>query len=275
MAPMRPDRNGVRMSLFVADGDLLVPTDLARGPWSPDALHGGPTAAITVRAIERHLHDTDIDTPWEVARVTLELLRPVPVVSLRCSARTVRPGRKVTLVETSIEADGREVARSVSLAIRRAAIPLPSRIRALPPPDAPDTAATAAVPDGAGEWPAFHNGGVEMRFVSGAWRQPGPAVVWIRLRVPVVDDEEPSPAVRAAAAADFGNGVSSELEFGAWRFLNPELTIHLARPPIGEWIGLDARTILGELGAGMAESALADQDGVFGRAVQSLLIEAS
>jgi hypothetical protein len=132
---------------------------------------------------------------------------------------------------------------------------------------------TTTPPAGADEWVAFHNSGVEMRWVAGRWRQPGPATVWGRLRVPVVAGEETSPVVRAAAIADFGNGISSELEFGQWRFLNPDLTLHLARPPVGEWICLDARTVLGNAGAGLAESSLSDRDGTFGRAVQSLLIE--
>jgi hypothetical protein len=97
--------------------------------------------------------------------------------------------------------------------------------------------------------------------------------VWIRLRVPVVDDEEPTAAMRAAAAADFGNGISSEFAFGSWLFINPDLSIHLARHPVGEWVCLDARTILGDAGSGVAESVLSDQRGVFGRSVQSLLID--
>jgi hypothetical protein len=197
----------------------------------------------------------------------------VPVVPLVCASRTSRPGRKVTLVETSIEAGGTEVARATVLAIRDAAIRLPARIEPIPPPGDPGDAAPAEVPPGAGAWDAFHNRGVEMRFTHGAWREPGPVVVWMRLRVPVVAGEEPSPAVRTCAVADFGNGVSAELEFGSWLFINPELSVHLARPLVGEWVCLDARTVYGGLGAGIAESALSDQEGVFGRAVQSILVE--
>lgn len=267
----------VTAALFEPDGDLLVPTELARGPWSPDALHGGPTAAIAVRAAERHLASMpdreDAGVSWQVARLTLELLRPVPLMPLRLDTRPSRPGRKVARVETSIQAGDREVARSVVLAIRREPVLLPARISPIPAPEGPESARETGVPPGAGEWPAFHNQGVEMRFVRGEWRQPGPVEVWMRLRVPVVQGEEPSAAVRAASVADFGNGVSSELDFGAWRFLNPELSLHLARPPEGEWICLDARTIHGDLGAGLAESALSDRVGVFGRAVQSILVE--
>ncbi len=259
-------------ALFVADGGRLVPTELAVGPWDPGALHGGPTAAATARAVERHLA-----ADWRIARMTLELLRPVPTDPLLISARTLRPGRKVTLVDVTVTAgvgDGREVARAVVLALRHQPEQMaPSQPgRRLP---RPDEVAPTDPPEGAGDWRAFHNEGVEMRWAEGAWRRPGPATVWMRLRVPVVAGEDTTPTMRAAALADFGNGISSELEFGAWRFLNPELTVHLARPPAGEWVCLDAQTVIGGEGAAFAESTLSDRDGVFGRATQSLLIESA
>jgi hypothetical protein len=261
-------------ALFERDGPRLVPTDLARGPWSSDALHGGPTAAAVAQAAEQHLAGQG-EVEWELARVTVELIRPVPVEPLLVTARTTRPGRKVTLVGVTIsagEGDAREVARGVALGIRRQPLDVVQGAAPLDRPG-PEDVETTTPPAGPGDWVAFHNSGVEMRWVAGRWRQPGPATVWGRLRVPVVAGEETSPVVRAAAIADFGNGISSELEFGQWRFLNPDLTVHLARPPVGQWICLDARSVLGNAGAGLAESSLSDRDGTFGRAVQSLLIE--
>jgi hypothetical protein len=261
-------------ALFIDDGGRLVPSDLARGPWDPDALHGGPPAALVVRAAERVLATAGPPEgdPPQIARLTLELLRPVPFAALETAARIVRPGRKVMLVEATVRAAGsdRDVARGVVLAIRRQPQPLPARVRDVPPPAGPDG---LAGDEPFGDWVAFHNAGVEMRYTRGAFRVAGPASVWMRLRVPVVAGEATSPAMRAAAVADFGNGVSSELEMGVWRFINPDLTVHLARPPDGEWINLDARTVLGDQGAGLAESAIADHRGVVGRAVQSLIVE--
>ncbi len=259
-------------ALFEPDGAALVPTDLARGPWDRDALHGGPTAAVVARAVEHHLAaSADQGSMFAIARLTLELLRPVPTAPLEVQTRTSRPGRKVTLVEASVTAGpSREVARAVVLGVRHRDVALPTRVTPPPPPARPDGAEPSPQE---GDWVAFHNDGVEMRFVSGGFRQPGPAVVWMRLRVPVVEGEVTSPVMRAVAVADFGNGISSELEMGPWRFLNPELTVHLARPPVGEWVGVDARTVLGTGGSGLAESVLFDVDGACGRAVQALLVE--
>lgn len=263
-------------ALFEPDGPLLVPTDLARGPWDPRALHGGPTAALVAWQAERHWAQAP-ETEWALGRLTIELLRPVPLAPLAVEAVTVRPGRKVTLVAVTVRtggAQGQEVARAVALGIRRQEVDLPARLtRSQDAPAGPDGLAPAATPEDAAEWPAFHNRGVEMRWASGVWRQPGPATVWIRLCAPVVAGEPVSPAMRAAALADFGNGISSELDFRTWRFLNPELTVHLARPPEGEWIRLEARTLLGDQGAALSDSTLSDLRGPFGRAAQSLLIE--
>jgi hypothetical protein len=255
-------------ALFVLDGDQAVPTEWARGPWSPSALHGGPVAALVARAVERHAASDDL----QLARITLELIRPVPVVPLTVRSTVVRPGRKVQLLDTVVEADGVDVAWSRALRIRVASGP--TLEPTVPEDDAPRPPelghSSASMVD---SYRAFHNEGVEMRYVSGSFEQPGPATVWFRLRCPVVLGEVPTPWQRAAAASDFGNGVGAELPFGSSRFINPDLTISIHRPPVGEWVCLDARTRFGTPGIGAAESELWDVQGRIGRAVQSLLVE--
>jgi hypothetical protein len=49
--------------------------------------------------------------------------------------------------------------------------------------------------------------------------------------------------MRAVVAADFCNGTSAALDFGAWTFLNADLTVSIAREPVGEWILLDAEKL--------------------------------
>jgi hypothetical protein len=95
----------------------------------------------------------------------------------------------------------------------------------------------------------------------------------VRLAVPVVPGEEPTALQRVAAAADFGNGVSSELDFARYLFINPDLTVYLHRPAIGEWVCLDASTRIGVPGVGVSESGLWDLHGPIGRSLQSLLVD--
>lgn len=252
------------------DDARYLPGDASRGPWDPKALHGGPTAALLAGALERH--DADPDAHTAVCRVTLELLRPVPFAPLTLSTRTLRAGRKVQLVEATLTgADGRDVARAVGLRLRRQEVALPPEATDEAPPSGP--AGASPLEDNVA-WPAYHVRGVEMLFSTGGWRTPGPATVWVRLRMPVVAGREPSALERAAAAADFGNGVSWVLSYRRYRYINPDLTLFLDRPPEGEWVCLDAVTHVGPHGAGLAESRLYDRSGRIGRAVQTLLVEA-
>jgi hypothetical protein len=261
---------GSPAALFVPDGDSLVPTELARGPWTPDALHGGPVAAVVTRATERAV---PADDGLRLVRLTLELIRPVAAAPLSVTGHVSRPGRKVQLVETVVTQSGSEVARGRAVRIRvddgTGALEATTPEDPAPPPPSEGTAATAEV----ATHRAFHADGVDIRWVTGRLDRPGPATAWFRLRVPVVAGEQPTPAQRAMAVADFGNGVSSELEFGSYLFINPDLTVYLLRDPVGEWVCLDARTRFGPPGTGLAESALWDERGRMGRALQSLFVE--
>ncbi len=260
-------------SIFLLDGELVVPTELARGPWTPEAQHGGAPAALLARAVERF----DGGEQMIVARVTVELLRPVPIAPLRVASRLARPGKKVQLVETSLRVaeSGIEVARATGLRMRRAQVPMPEGAVASGAPPSPSTG-VVSLPPWAGQiqYRGFHSGAVEIRFVRGSFAEPGPATAWIRLAVPLVAGETTSPLARVAAAADFGNGISWVLSRrDRYRFINPDLTIYLHRHPAGEWIALEATTAPEPVGVGLAESRLSDERGPIGRSVQSLLVE--
>lgn len=98
-------------AVFEIDGDRALPTALARGPWSPDAQHGGAAAALIARAAER----CDPGPADFVARLTIDLLRPVPLAPLEVRARTTRPGKKVQWVEVVLVADDVEIVRATAL----------------------------------------------------------------------------------------------------------------------------------------------------------------
>jgi hypothetical protein len=258
--------------LFHPDGDAFVPSDLTRGPWTPDAQHGGPPSALLVHAVER----VDTPVPMQVARATFELLRPVPLTPLHVTTTVLRPGKKVQLVGASLRAGDVEVMRATVLRIRVASLPPPDDAgidAGTPPlPDAADPGAEASFAQVRDDLRYFHRDAMEIRAVAGGFDRAGPATAWFRLRHPVVAGEQPSGAVRAAATADFGNGLSWVLP-PDWLFINPDLTVHLLREPAGEWLCLAARTLASADGTGIAESALYDRDGRVGRSVQSLLLD--
>ncbi|HEX5366988.1 MAG TPA: thioesterase family protein [Acidimicrobiales bacterium] len=256
--------------LFVRRGPGFLPTGHTRGPWDPRHQHGGAVAALVARAVER-----TASTDFAVTRLTVELMRPVPLEVLVIDVAVPRPGRRVLGITVSVSAGDleTEVVRAHAVAIRRADLPTGEGDgpALLPGPEEGAEQPFAGFDDG-GEPDAFHRTGMEVRSVAGGVGRPGPARAWLRLRRPVVGDEEPTGVQRAAAAADFTNGVSWVLPAGRWLFLNPDLTLHLARDPQGEWIGLDAVTVPSDQGMGLAESAIYDERGRLGRAAQSLLL---
>ncbi|WP_195210530.1 thioesterase family protein [Actinomarinicola tropica] len=258
-------------ALYLPDGDHLVPTELTVGPWDPAAQHGGAPSALLTHAVE----SADAPVPVQIARLTFELLRPVPLTPLRITTEVLRPGKKVQLVQASLHAGDTEVMRATALRIRRADLPVPDEaVPADPPPPGPEHGEQlqfpgAPEPDGL----TFHRDANEILFVDGGFDRPGPATGWIRLRYPVIASETTTPMMRLAGAADFGNGFSWAVPRGQWIFINPDLTIHAVREPLGDWICLRSTTFPGSTGAAAAESALYDGQGRVGRSVQSLLLD--
>jgi len=262
----------------LAPGDWWMATEYARGPWDPRHCHGGPVSAMLARACESI--DDDPNT-WQIARLTIELTRPVPVGEpLLLTTDVERGGRKVSVVAASLgDEDGVEIAKVRALRIRQRDFPLPDH--PTPPPallGEPGEGRLEKVSWAIGEGTiAFHSHGAEHRIVDGSWSDPGPISLWIRLSTVLVAGEPLSGVQRAAAAADFGNGVSSSIDFEEFLFINPDLTVHLARPPVGEWIGMVSHSRYGtdtmSTGAGFAESELYDADGRVGRSIQSLFVD--
>jgi hypothetical protein len=233
------------------------------GPWDERFQHGGPPSALLGRAIEQTEPREDV----LVARLTVEILGPIPVGEVSLSSRVVRPGRSVELVEAVLSAAGRDVARATAWRVlRTTSSPVVPRDAA--PPPLPDTSDDL----GKGDWIDGYLSAIEWRFVHGHFTQPGPATAWTRLLHPVVADEEPSPLQRLLVVADSGNGISSELDLRRWHFINPELTVHLHREPVGEWVCLDASTTISTGGAGLATSVLSDLRGPVAVGAQSLLV---
>lgn len=257
-------------ALFVPHGDGWAPTELSRGPWDAGSLHGGPVAALMVRELER----IEAAGQLRLARVTVELLRPVPLEPVLLTSSVVRPGRKIDLLDAELRlaSDGTRLALARGLRIREAEVDFPD------PGDGevPELPDRASAPAGTlpGAPIAYHSHGVEHRFLRGTFGVPGEMFDWTRLIVPVVPGEEPTPWQRTVAVADFGNGLSALLPFdGTSLFVNPDLTVHLFREPVGEWIGLDASTRTSPMGIGLAETDLWDQTGRLGRGLQSLYLE--
>lgn len=253
--------------IYRVEGATAETSAFAGGPWDPGLQHGAAPASLICWAIER----LPTATPMRVARLTVDLMRPVPVAPLTIETEVLREGRKIQLVSVRLLASGTEVVRATALRVRRLEQALPVEAPWPPlelerPEDCPDPTENNL------SHTPFLNG-LSMKVAKGSFRIPGPAAIWFRANRPMVDGAPISPLMRAAIAADFCNGTSAVLDFRHWTFINGDLTLSLAREPVGEWILLDAETWTGPDSIGIAAARLADRDGYFGRAVQSVLFE--
>ena len=250
--------------VFKLDGDVAITTENAAGPWGPSQ-HGGAPSALITRVAEA----TPSLAPMRIARLTVDLMRPVPLAPLAIRTEIVREGKKLQLLAISLWAEDQEVVRASVLRLRRADLPLPPEATApaitLPGPEA------GRPPSGRSDCP--FNTGVEMRGVNGMFGTPGPASVWFRVHRPIIAGEAILPSMRAAVTGDYCNGTSSFLDFRKWTFINADLQISFARDPVGEWILLDGETFTGPDGAAHSFARLGDSQGWFGRAGQSVILE--
>jgi Thioesterase-like superfamily len=253
-------------SIFERDNDgRYVATPAALGPWTDQALHGGPPTMLLAREIELVPSEREMF----VARLTVELLRPVGRIPLEVRSRIARPGRKVQLVEASLWNGEQEVARATGLRIRRATVDVPQTID---PPPHPEPESVGAWHGGWRRGDAYHVLGVDVRGPA-LGEERGPGWAWFRLKLPLLPGEDPSPLIRICAAADFPNGISYVVDPRRTTFVNPDLSVFVIKPPVDEWVLVNARTWLEPGGTGVAEGALYDRRGRIGRSMQSLIVE--
>ena len=248
--------------------EWFVPTDYARGPWDPEACHGGPPTALLTRALERALPD------FRLARLTVDLARPVPMAGFAVETEIVKAGRATgTTRATIVDADG--APRAVATGTHIMTSPVALFPAALDNSGFETPHLADAEPGGfpiarlLHDEPAF-NRAVEVRYPRGEG-SPGATTVWMRT-IALLPDEEPSPFQRICPLADCGNAFSRHAEPGQVQFINTDLTIALHRDPVGEWLGSQVVSHWQPTGVGLADALLFDDDGPVGRALQTLLL---
>ncbi|WP_257429024.1 thioesterase family protein [Nocardioides carbamazepini] len=249
-------------------------TDAVQGPWGP-MQHGGAMAGLLARALDRCAPRPDT----RLARITIELLGPVPITELRVHARIARPGRRIELLAAELEArlpDGNWRRFAAGSAWRLACQDTSDMARdadATRPLPGPETAGLLdqVLPVswrqggfvGALDWRVSHRGG-----------PPGePTLAWANLTRDLVEGEAASPLERLMAIADTANGVGARLDPHRFLFLNTELTVHLHQPPTGHWFGVEAETSVGSDGIAISSAVLHSETGPVGRVDQSVLVE--
>ena len=251
------------------DDNRFRASRLTRGPWHPQQQHAGPPIALVGYVLEAAAQAHGLT---HMARLTANLLRPVPIADIEVRVHQDYVGRNAGHFSAVALAEGKELIRATALFQREDDVAIPDGLPGHPLPMAPkppEESPAQRFPFARGEigYPDL----VETRTATGKFFD-GPCAVWFHLSHPLVAGHVPGPYQRVAVAADSGNGISAILDLSTHVFVNSDLTINLLRRPVGEWICLDARTHLSSHGGGLAESALYDEVGLIGRATQSLFV---
>jgi acyl-coenzyme A thioesterase PaaI-like protein len=248
-----------------ASSGRYAASDHTVGPWAGHLQHGGPPNALAVRAAERIVAAETGRTDLVALRLAAEFVGPVPVDEVTTDARVVRAARSAALADVVLRAGGRDCLLARVWFVRLADTSAVARSSATP----------AAIPDlPAGlDYEFGYGASVEWRFIRGRMGEPGPAAAWARPTVALVDgDAQLSGLARAALIGDSGNGISAELDWTTWTFLNVDLDIHLARPVEGDWLLMEAATQLSAHGSALARSILSDVYGPVGSGLQTLVL---
>jgi hypothetical protein len=261
-------RPGSAEAFFVSEGDRFIATPHTSGPWSRELQHAGPPSALLARAIEVAVAD---DPALAVARLTVELMAPIPLAAFEIETSILRAGRKVRRIDATLTTGGRAIARASGLAIRTGDGQGPPAQDVWARPEPPELGTPHMFPVVITE-PVGYAEAVDVRRVAGATQEGGVAA-WIRSRVALVAGEAPSPLQRVLIAADSGNGVAVPADPRRYTFVNADLYVALHRPLEGEWVCLDAFSARDPAGVGLTQTRLWDLRGPIGMALQTLVIE--
>lgn len=258
-------------SLFQVKDKTLTPTELVRGPWNHELQHGGAVSGALGFAVTEECRRAEDATSFLMARLTVEILRPVPVAPLRYRAETVRHGRRSRVITAELHHDDQLVARASSQWAQLQELtdqgsprpPFDSR----PDPAVPRRPKERTDPGAAAlgyPRPGFNCDVFELRCLEGSTEDPGPGTVWVRMLPSLVADVAGHPVFPLATLADLGNAVGWDWSPDGHPMVNPDVTLQLFRYPVGEWVCLQSASRITGAGIGLMETRLWDGEGQFG-----------
>lgn len=253
-------------ALFEQDGDRFVPSSYAQGPWDPRNQFGGSPAALLATLVEQ----VPSLVPMQVGRLTVDLLRPVPLAPLTADVRIIREGKRIQVIAASLFSDDIEVVRSSALRIRESELPdgsLPDSECPNPLPSEPRLGAREPFP-----LASAHGSRLAVEYLfedaGGHYSQP----TWVRLLVGIIAAQPTSPLARLAYTADLASGIGERTGM-AVRGINADVAINVIRYPEGEWLCLDGRGWTSRTGIGQVQATLSDQRGMAATVSMARLVD--
>ena len=253
-------------SYFHEIDGVFVGNDPARGPWSAGHCHAGPVTGLAARAAE-----TAVSPGKVMTRLTVDVLRPLPLDGLRVTAELTRETRTLATTRVQVEAlDGTICMTGTSMHLARkelgevptAQVPAPRFDEAEPGP--------SLLVGGLHDRPSFGQF-IDVAYPPGVSRAPGPKAVWMRVPA-LLEGEAPSPIQSICPLADCGNGISWNAVPGVMGFMNTDLTLQIHREPVSDWMASTSVSHWQGNGVGMSQSVLFDTEGPVGVALQTLVL---
>src|SRR5271170_6390366 len=108
-------------AIYRVEGNRVTTSANAAGPWDAGMQHGSAPAGLVVWAAEA----IPTRQPMRIARVTIDLMRPVPVAPLTLETEVLREGRKIQLCAVRLRHEGVVVVGATILKIRTQPLELP------------------------------------------------------------------------------------------------------------------------------------------------------
>ena len=244
---------------------MYEPTEATIGPWSAKLQHGGPPSALLTHALRVYPTQNNL----QLSRITIEILSPVPLTPCEIKVEQVRGGRRIELLKAQYISAGKVylIAHAWRMETQTDISPQVCEPFLLPELPEPQSLSCYA---GIGYFPYLH--ALEWRYASGSFDTLGPATVWARPRIPLIEDYEINSLESLILLIDSANGISAELDFQNWTFVPVDLSVGLYRQPIGQWIGMSARTVIESNGIGQTTTTAFDQNGSVGHSMHTLFV---
>ena len=246
-------------------GGRYEPTESTIGPWARNTQHGGPPGALLMHALSSYPSEHGL----EIARITIEILGPVPVGTCEVAVERVRGGKRIELLRAQYATGGKVFMMAHAWRTERLPgitppFPEPFALPSLPEQE------TRGFFQGIEYFPYGH--ALEWRFVEGGFDHAGAATVWVRPRIPLIEGREISGLESLILMIDSANGVSAELDIRAWSFVPVDLSVGIYRLPQGPWVGMSARSVVQPDGTGQTMATAFDGEGALGHSMQTLFV---
>ncbi|HEY0905466.1 MAG TPA: acyl-CoA thioesterase domain-containing protein [Marmoricola sp.] len=256
-------------ALFRADGDLLVPQDIARSLWREDQMHGVATSGALARELERSVAEIGRDD-LRPARYTVDLFRAPRMSACRVRSSVVREGKRLCLVDAVLEQDGVAVARAGAIFLAPSEDPSGAVWSSdrVPTPPPLELAAVSEEP----RVPMFSSDAVGWSQVFAEHQNSSRKQTW-QTALPIVLGEKPSPFQSVAGVADSTSMVMNWGDAGV-EFINTDINLSLSRLPVSMEIGLSARERFAHDGIAVGTAVVFDRHGPIGTSTVTSLANA-